>query len=244
MLKSFHYRLYPSTPQARMLDCTLETCRRFYNHLLAERRDAYQQHRESIGKFQQLAKVKEHKTFNPFAKEIHSHVLQIVVTDLDTAFQAFFRRLKAGEKPGFPRFTAHALHDVNERTLALGLQPSPSALNFATYRALAAHDPNVALAGLRIELEILLSNMARRFTPEVPAAAPAAHVLQDLRDSGVLSADQARLIQHIMRLCTAAIHGAVVIREQAETILDAATVIRDAYLRWLVWEADAERYPV
>jgi len=140
--------------------------------------------------------------------------------------------------------TTHARLDVNERALALGLQPSPSALNFATYRALAAHDPNLALAGLRIELEILLSNMARRFTPGVPAAAPAAHVLQDLRDSGVLSADQARLIQHIMRLCTAAIHGAVVIREQAETILDAATVIRDAYLRWLVWEADAERYPV
>jgi hypothetical protein len=35
--------------------------------------------------------------------------------------------------------------------------------------------------------------------------------------------------------------GAIVAREQAETILDAATAIRDAYLRWLVWEADAER---
>jgi hypothetical protein len=140
--------------------------------------------------------------------------------------------------------TGHALLDVNERTLALGLQPSPSALNFATYRALAAHDPNVALAGLRIELEILLRNMARRFNPDPPAVALATDTLHDLRDSGVLSDDQARLIQRIVNLCTAAVHGAIVAHEQAEMILDAATVIRDAYLRWLMWEADAEPHPV
>lgn len=39
MLKTFTYRLYPSKPQARLLDSTLETCRRWYNQCLAERRD-------------------------------------------------------------------------------------------------------------------------------------------------------------------------------------------------------------
>jgi putative transposase len=48
--------------------------------------------------------VKEQKAINPYAKGIHSHVLQVVVTDLDKAFQAFFRRVKAGETPGYPRF--------------------------------------------------------------------------------------------------------------------------------------------
>jgi putative transposase len=104
MLKNFAYRLYPSKPQARLLDSTLEICRRWYNQCLAERRYAYQQHGESVGKYQQLAKVKAHKAINPYAKGIHSHVLQIVVSDLDKAFQAFFRRVKAGETPGFPRF--------------------------------------------------------------------------------------------------------------------------------------------
>jgi hypothetical protein len=112
------------------------------------------------------------------------------------------------------------------------------------YRVLAAHDPNVALAGLRIELEILLRNMAQCFNPERPAAASATDTLHDLRDSGVLSDDQATLIQHIVNLCTAAVHGAIVACEQAETILDAARVIRDAYLKWLVWEAEVERHPV
>jgi putative transposase len=104
MLKTFCYRLYPSKPQARLLDSTLETCRRWYNQCLAERRDAKHTRGESVGKYHQLARVKEQKAINPYAKGIHSHVLQIVVTDLDKAFQAFFRRVKAGETPGFPRF--------------------------------------------------------------------------------------------------------------------------------------------
>lgn len=104
MLKTFCYRLYPSTPQERLLAATLETCRRWYNQCLAERRDAYQQRGESVGKYQQLAKVKEQKALNPYAKGMHSHVLQLVVSDLDKAFAAFFRRVKAGEKAGYPRF--------------------------------------------------------------------------------------------------------------------------------------------
>jgi putative transposase len=37
-------------------------------------------------------------------KTVHSQVLQNVVERLDKAYQAFFRRLKRGEKAGFPRF--------------------------------------------------------------------------------------------------------------------------------------------
>ena len=65
MRKTFCYRLYPSKPQARLLDRALETCRRWYNQCLAERRDAYQQRGASVGKYQQLARVKEHKAINP-----------------------------------------------------------------------------------------------------------------------------------------------------------------------------------
>lgn len=111
MLKSFRYRLYPSKSQARLLDRTLETCRRWYNQCLAERRDSYQQRGETVGKFAQLAKVKEYKASNPYAHDIHSHVLQVVVADLDKAFGAFFRRVKAGGSPGFPRFKGHTRFD-------------------------------------------------------------------------------------------------------------------------------------
>src|SRR5262245_34177540 len=111
MLKTFAYRLFPSKPQVRLLDSTLETCRRWYNQCLAERRDIYQQHGTSVGKYQQLAQVKQHKASNPYAKGIHSHVLQVVVADLDKAFQAFFRRVKASQTPGYPRFKSRNRFD-------------------------------------------------------------------------------------------------------------------------------------
>ena len=103
MLLTYKYRLYPSKSQERLLNQTLETCRRWYNACLSERKDAWEGEQRSVGKFEQLAKVKAHRQENPYAGQVHSHVLQVVTTDLDKAFQAFFRRVKAGEKAGYPR---------------------------------------------------------------------------------------------------------------------------------------------
>ena len=104
MHKTFLYRLYPSKSQARLLHATLETCRHWYNQCLAERKNAYEQEQRTVSKYDQLAKVKDVKATNPYAKGVHSHVLQTVVQDLDKAFDAFFRRVKSGEKAGYPRF--------------------------------------------------------------------------------------------------------------------------------------------
>src|SRR5919201_646124 len=104
MFKAFVYRLYPSNSQRKRLEAVRETCRQFYNALLRERKDAYELHGVSITKTEQLRKVKVEKDTSPFALDIHSHILQNVVADLDRAFQAFFRRVKAGENPGYPRF--------------------------------------------------------------------------------------------------------------------------------------------
>ena len=111
MLKTFKYRLYPTRAQTRLLDQTVETCRRLYNDCLAERKTAWEERHESIGKFAQLRKVKDLKTTNPYAASVHSHILQVVVADLDKAFAAFFRRAKAGETPGYPRFRGRQRFD-------------------------------------------------------------------------------------------------------------------------------------
>ena len=104
MFKAFVYRLYPSKSQRARLEAVRETCRHFYNDLLRERKDSYELHGVSITKTEQLRKVKVEKATSPYALDIHSHILQNVVADLDKAFQAFFRRIKAGENPGYPRF--------------------------------------------------------------------------------------------------------------------------------------------
>ena len=104
MLTTFKYRLYPSQKQVVLMDETIETCRRWYNLCLGERKNAWETERRNIGKFDQLAKVKDYRKENAYAFRVHSHILQGVVADLDKAFQAFFRRVKIGEAPGYPRF--------------------------------------------------------------------------------------------------------------------------------------------
>jgi len=43
--------------------------------------------------------------------EVHSQVLQQALKDLDAAYQHFFRRVKQGEVPGFPRFKKKGVRD-------------------------------------------------------------------------------------------------------------------------------------
>lgn len=104
IVKTLKYSLFPSSTQLRLLEETLETCRRWYNTCLAERKDAWEQEHQRMGKFEQLRKVKEYRQENEWGARLHSHILQVVVTDLDQAFQAFFRRVQAGQTPGYPRF--------------------------------------------------------------------------------------------------------------------------------------------
>jgi hypothetical protein len=104
LVKTFKYRLYPTQAQEERLEETLETCRRWYNTCLAERKVAWEDERRRVGKYEQLAKVKEYRKEDPYAGKLHRHVLQVVVQDLDKAYQAFFRRVKTGETPGYPRF--------------------------------------------------------------------------------------------------------------------------------------------
>ncbi len=104
MFKAFVYRLFPSQSQRGRLEAVRETYRHFYNACRRERKEAYEERGETISKTVQLRKVKVEKATSPYALDIHSHILQNVVADLDKAFEAFFRRVKAGENPGYPRF--------------------------------------------------------------------------------------------------------------------------------------------
>lgn len=104
MLKTFKYRLYPSKSQEKNLRLVLDVSRNFYNMCVGERKYAYTLEGRSVSKNEQLRQVKDYKATFPQARQVHSHVLQVVAADVDKAYQAFFRRVKAGEKPGYPRF--------------------------------------------------------------------------------------------------------------------------------------------
>ena len=112
MLKSFNYRLYPTKRQQRLLSEQLEELRWLWNTLLAERKQAWEERREAVDYYEQKAELPSLKAdLHPGLKQVHSQVAQDVALRLKKAMGAFFRRLKAGESPGYPRFRGQGRYD-------------------------------------------------------------------------------------------------------------------------------------
>lgn len=109
--KAFQFRLRPTKAQAKLLQAQLDECRWLYNELLSQRKIAYEELDISLSKYQQLMFLPILKEERPSLKIAHSQVLQNIVDRLDKSFQAFFRRCKAGEKAGFPRFRGMHRYD-------------------------------------------------------------------------------------------------------------------------------------
>lgn len=103
MKTAYKFRLYPNKLQEAQLDVTLETCRHLYNTALADRKNAYETEGISRSYEDQAAMLTIEKKEGNF-QGVFSQVLQDVLRRLDKAFKAFFRRVKSGEKPGYPRF--------------------------------------------------------------------------------------------------------------------------------------------
>src|SRR6476646_9213648 len=102
--KTYQYKLKPTPAQERMFGRTLMLCCHVYNAAVGERREAWWMRGVSITYYQQKAELPGIKEAMPEYAEVHSQVLQDVVLRVDRAFQAFFRRLREGQTPGYPRF--------------------------------------------------------------------------------------------------------------------------------------------
>jgi putative transposase len=112
--KTFKYRLKPTPEQERVLDRTLMLCRQVHNAAVGERREAWRMRGVSVTYYQQKAVLPGIKEAMPEYAEVHSQVLQDVVLRVDRAFEAFFRRLREGQTPGYPRF--HGRYRYNSFT--------------------------------------------------------------------------------------------------------------------------------
>lgn len=99
----FRYRLYPTRAQEATMRGMLELLRELYNAGLQERIGA-RRAGINITCWSQHAELKEVRCVRPEFASVPAHLLQDAITRLDRAYRAFFRRVKAGEKAGFPRF--------------------------------------------------------------------------------------------------------------------------------------------
>jgi len=83
-----------------------------YNDTIAIRKDTYGQTGQSLSLYATNKLLTQWKAAKPVLTDVHSQVLQNVQERVDLAFQAFFRRVKAGEKEvGYPRFRGFGRYD-------------------------------------------------------------------------------------------------------------------------------------
>jgi len=114
--KAFRYLLYPNREQAEAMASLLNTHRHLYNSALAERKSSYETQKRTVGYQEQSAHLKTSRKENPDLAVANFSSCQRTLKRLDRAFQAFFRRIKSGETPGYPRFRGYGRFDSVEFT--------------------------------------------------------------------------------------------------------------------------------
>ena len=110
MRKTYKYRLYPTDAQTKALEEQLGEACRLYNAAVQERRDAYKRERLSLNYYAQAKQLKEIRAEGASTLANFSSS-QDVLRRVDKTFKAFFGRVKAGLKGGYPRFKSRRRFD-------------------------------------------------------------------------------------------------------------------------------------
>lgn len=103
-MKTYKYKLYPSSKTKKILEKQFEDCRYVYNTCISIRKTTYEQTKQSLNYYYFAKQISSWKQTYPELKEIHSQVFQDVLKRVDKTYQSFFRRIKSGDTPGYPRF--------------------------------------------------------------------------------------------------------------------------------------------
>jgi len=106
MHKAYKVRLYPTKKQAELIDKTIGCCRYVYNYSLADRVSFYEKFKDDksmLGTYK-YPTIKSLREEFSWLEEVPTNALGQSQLDLDKAYSNFFRRVKQGQKPGFPKF--------------------------------------------------------------------------------------------------------------------------------------------
>jgi putative transposase len=118
-VKGYKFRLHPTKSQEEFLNRVFGACRYVYNELLAQTKKEFEEYRTvkqldpassiqrpNVSGFSLALRVKDLRANldTAWLQDVSATSLKIAAFQLGTAYQNFFRRLKQGQTPGFPRF--------------------------------------------------------------------------------------------------------------------------------------------
>lgn len=142
---TYKYRLLPSKRQHAALSAILEAQRQLYNAALQERIDAWRNAKKHVSFPDQCKSLTVCRHDLPEMDAVKRSIQEATLRSLDLAFAAFFRRVKAGTKPGFPRFrgkdrwrsfTVREPHGLSLSGRRLWFKGLPGSLRFHEHRPL------------------------------------------------------------------------------------------------------------
>jgi putative transposase len=111
--RAYRFRLRPTARQHVALGQCLASHRELYNAALQERRDAWRLRGIGVSYGGQSAQLKQIREIRPDMATWSFSSQQATLRRLNRAFASFYRRVKAGETPGYPRFKpAHRFDSV------------------------------------------------------------------------------------------------------------------------------------
>lgn len=126
MKRAYKMRAYPTKQQACRSNALLAVHCELYNAALQERRDAWSMAKESISFYTQSAQLSDVRLARPDVALGSASAQQRTLLRLDRSFQAFFRRVKAGETAGYPRFKSRHRFDTVDHTNGNGSKWTPT----------------------------------------------------------------------------------------------------------------------
>ena len=101
---SYKFRLYPSRVQEGQILRTFGCCRYVFNYYLSKRERYYKETGKTFNYNDCAGDMTQLKKSLTWLREVDATALQSSLRNLDAAYQNFFRRVKLGEKPGYPCF--------------------------------------------------------------------------------------------------------------------------------------------
>ena len=111
MRRAYVFRLRPTARQHVALAACVDAHRELYNAALQERRDAWTHSKTRINYGDQSAQLTQIRGLRPDQALWSFSSQQATLRRLNKAFAGFFGRVKAGQRPGYPRFKGKARFD-------------------------------------------------------------------------------------------------------------------------------------
>jgi putative transposase len=121
--QTFTRKLNPTAKQELAVARVLGLRRWLSSTALEQRITDWGRARVAVSRFQQEAEVKDIRAVMPEYAAIRRHILQDALSRLDKTYQAFFRRVQAGERAGFPRYQARTRwHSFTDKEVGAGAE--------------------------------------------------------------------------------------------------------------------------